>query len=48
MTWAAPNNLLVDIIGRREQSTNDELKLRSIWDRPVRGPGPMGLNSGFS
>ena len=29
VTWAAPNNLLVDIIGRREQSTNEELKLRS-------------------
>ena len=34
VTWAAPNNLLVDIIGRREQSNNQELKLQSIWDRP--------------
>ncbi len=34
VTWAAPNNLVVDIIGRREESTNQELKLRSIWDRP--------------
>ncbi len=34
VTWAAPNNLLVDIVGRREQSDNDEIKLHSIWDRP--------------
>lgn len=34
VTWAAPNNLVVDIIGRREQSSNQELKLQSIWDRP--------------
>lgn len=34
VTWAAPNNLVVNIIGRREQSTNEELKLKSIWDRP--------------
>ena len=34
VTWAAPNNLLVDIVGRRERSDNDEIKLHSIWDRP--------------
>jgi len=34
VTWAAPNNLVVDIIGRREQSNNQELKLQSLWDRP--------------
>ena len=34
VTWAAPNNLLVDIVGRRAQSNNQELNLRSIWDRP--------------
>ena len=34
VTWAAPNNLVVNIIGRRQQSTNEELNLQSVWDRP--------------
>jgi hypothetical protein len=34
VTWAVPNNLRVDIIGRRAESNNQELQLRSVWDRP--------------
>ena len=34
LTWAAPNNLVVNIIGRRAKSTNTEINLQSIWDRP--------------
>lgn len=34
VTWAAPNNLVVNIIGRREESNNKELNLQSVWDRP--------------
>lgn len=34
LTWAAPNNLVVNIVGRRAKSTNKEINLQSIWDRP--------------
>lgn len=34
VTWAAPNNLRVDIVGRRADSNNQELQLQSVWDRP--------------
>ena len=45
VTWAAPNNLLVDIIGRREQSNNQEIKLQQhLGPTLVRGARPHRLD----
>ena len=32
--WQRPNDLRVDVIGRRFQSRSESLRLSSVWDRP--------------
>jgi hypothetical protein len=32
--WQRPNDLRVDVVGRRSQSRSETLELSSVWDRP--------------
>ena len=40
--WQQPNDLRVDVIGRRFQTRNRTLQLSSVWDRPVVRPTRRG------
>ena len=40
--WQQPNDLRVDVIGRRFQTRNRTLQLSSVWDRPVVRPARRG------
>lgn len=32
--WQRPNQLRLDVVGRRSRSRSDEIQLSSVWDRP--------------
>ena len=34
MQWQRPNDLRVDVVGRRSRSRSETLELSSVWDRP--------------
>jgi hypothetical protein len=40
--WRAPNDLRVDVVGRRSRSRADGLDLESVWDRPWFVPKSLG------
>ncbi|MCU0620574.1 MAG: hypothetical protein MUC69_03620 [Gemmatimonadales bacterium] len=40
--WAAPNDVRVDVLGRRTRSLSNDLRLQSVWDRPWFVPRSLG------
>lgn len=40
--WHAPNDLRVDVLGRRAHASNRDLETSSIWDRPWFVPRALG------
>ena len=40
--WQQPNNVRVDVLGRRQRSASKDLNLQSVWDRPWFVPRSLG------
>jgi hypothetical protein len=40
--WQAPNNVRVDVLGRRQRSASKDFRLQSVWDRPWFVPRSLG------
>ncbi|HEX5634780.1 MAG TPA: hypothetical protein VFX50_16165, partial [Gemmatimonadales bacterium] len=40
--WKAPNDVRVDVVGRRSQARSKSLTLESVWDRPWFVPRGLG------
>lgn len=40
--WQRPNDLRVDVVGRRARSRSESLELSSVWDRPWFVPRSLG------
>jgi hypothetical protein len=40
--WRAPNDVRVDVLGRRQVSASKDLTLQSVWDRPWFVPRSLG------